>query len=261
MPTTEKTNDIKIINRIQKSNWEKLKKHIKRASANIKPEADLGTMYAGNFVGWDIIRDVEKILPAGEMNDLNLQPLYKVIQQANRREIRSTGKLRFDTIVDVLEDMRAPVLICPDYREKVKFRHLAECAFQAGKVVPVGTNKKASENGGLNGLLPTKHARILWDFLSTIYVGNAEGEIKILEGVSDDHTKLGRDKVMIRTELEKALKNSKLDEKTLQKLRYMVEKYADALSKKTDPATRRLEQLLVSMKKHAKPIKRAPKSY
>ena len=88
-----------------------------------------------------------------------------------------------------------------------------------------------------------------WEHLSEAYASNATGDIRILDGAADDYGKLGKDKILLRKELESLLKNSKLSAAGKAVLAKKISKYGDFFDRRYTELLR----VLMEDKKRLKP--------
>lgn len=239
--------------KIQKSNLKILKAHINGIRSKIKPNLNHGTIYAGKFVRFGLLSETEKILPKGDRNHLmnEMKDVWKILKSINKRSIAAKGTLLYDTLEEVLTDIKAPVLTCPDTGKKEKFGNFYECA-------KIATNPKTSKVI-LNTMIPAAETNNIWKQLSGIYVGNAKGDLKIIEGVDENLNALGDEKIMISTELERALKNPDFSEDTKKKLRRLFDKYKSQLPDSKHAVGAELKSVKKRLKKDAKILTKAPK--
>jgi hypothetical protein len=115
----------------------------------------------------------------------------------------------FETINMVLKRLRSPVIIDRGRLEK-GFANANECFLDLGK---------------LPKLIPANCIKASWERMSEIFAGNAQGDIKVMDGCADDFRRIGRDKVLIDKELEALMKNSALSEPGKKVLKALIGKY------------------------------------
>lgn len=230
----------------QDLNFRKLKNHIARNGNKIKPAVGLGTIYAGKFMPWDLASKTEVILPIGNKNELmrELEGVWAVVGRINNYHIKKNGKIRFDTIEHVLTNISAPILTYPDTGEPTKFSNLWICAMQMTNL-----DKRKAQ---VTPIVTEANRRKVWKQLSGTYVYNAEGDLNVLEGLSDNHTALGKDKDFIAVELAKALKNPNFTDDTKKKIIALVKKYQKIIPDSQHSLAKELDDARSSLKKEAK---------
>jgi hypothetical protein len=258
MAKLKTANAIARVEQIQRANWSKLKDHIDRLRAKIEPGHTLVVVPAGKLVSWNVIDACTPVLASGGANKAVFKKVFDTIEQACKREVAATGKIKFDDLVTVLKRLKAPSLIGPDFEEKRSFTDLAQCAFASDKSMKLSEKAQIEKDNPNNGLLPVSESKELWPFLSGIYVTNASAEMRAIDEVLDAHGKLNRDKATLLTELRKALKNAELDEPGRKKIQKLMDKFCADLFGKAKRSEDTLLRCEKQMMKSAKKLQKAP---
>ena len=82
----------------------------------------------------------------------------------------------------------------------------------------------------------------VWRELSDIFASNAEGDLKIFDGVADDYGKLREDKVLILKELPALLKNPKLSKEAKDLLKTKITRFGSHFDRRYTELMRQLDE-------------------
>ncbi|MEM7058447.1 MAG: hypothetical protein AAF557_12710 [Pseudomonadota bacterium] len=186
---------------VREANWKSFEAWLSKNSKKIAAETNLGVVYAG-------LRGAGKSTPSGIFVDgdmtPDLMPMWKWIKGWNEMAKAVTGKLRYQTVEDVLRGIKDyPRLKVPEGRgagAALLYRTMYDCANEI-------SNTKLA-------LLPKAKAKKVWSMISKIYAANLKGDLAIMDGVMKDFKRLDQTKILIREELPKLLKNEELSDKS-----------------------------------------------
>lgn len=206
------------LEKIQQENWKSFQAWLTKNKKALTPETNLGVIYAGQ-------RIVGKIRPSGIIvggaMKPNPKPMWQFIKQWNEMCVKATGKMRYDTVEDVLKRTK-------DYpRTKgvmgkangiyLLYKNMYDCADALGDAK--------------NQLLSKKDASNVWKLLSQTYVSNIKGDLAVMEGVKKGFKRLDETKLMISTEIPELMKNPDLNDDSKKEIKQLVVAYKKVYAK------------------------------
>lgn len=217
--------DVLSENYVLSANAKAMKRWIKSNSKLVKPKANKAVFYTGNSIRL-LTKKVEKELQLEQRIRAAKDPeekralcrekkelkagFFKVIQGAQAAVARLKLPMEFDDIDSVLKRIgKHPLFVDRDQNE-IDFGTMYEYAHG------VGSRPK---------LFPKKEIQYMWSELSVAFATNAEGDIRILEGVEDDFRTAGGTKDFVKRELPSLIKSRKLSEESQETLQRIVGKY------------------------------------
>ena len=217
---------------VQSVNLKSIRNWIAANRSRIKAKPNRSIFYAGRDYDLEVIKD----LPLADRKEFMGTPMWKVIERTRKGLQDLKLPCEFDTVEDVLKSIKDHPKIWTRDRQLVPYANAFEFF---------------NEIGGLTKLLPDAKsvATECWEHLSEAYASNATGDIRILDGAADDYGKLGKDKILLRKELESLLKNSKLSAAGKAVLAKKISKYGDFFDRRYTELLR----VLMEDKKRLKP--------
>ena len=217
---------------VNRLNLKSVRAWIESSKGKIKAKPNKSIFYAGRDYDLEVIKD----LPLADRKEFMGTPMWKVIERTRQQQRDLKLPCDFDTLEDVLKSIRDHPKVFTRDRQELRFANAFEFF---------------SDLDSLAKLLPDAKqvARASWERLSEIYASNATGYIRILDGAADDYGKLGKDKILLRKELETLLKNKDLSPAGKAVLAKKISKYGDFFDRRyTD-----LMRVLMEDKKRLKP--------
>ncbi len=222
------------IDKLQQENWKSFQAWLSKNKKQLSPDTNLGVIYAGQ-------KTVGKLLPSGilvggVMNP-DPKPMWLFIKNWNAMVRRATGKLRYDTIQDVMKRIN-------DYPRTKGVQGKANGVYLLYKNMYDCANDLADEK---KELLAKSDAKNIWKLMSTSYVANIKGDLAILEGIKKGFRRLDDSKIMISTEIPELMKNPSLSAESKTELKKLVMAY-----KKVYTTHGELGKEIAKMEKHLK---------
>ena len=212
-------------NAVLTTNAKAMKRWIKSNSSLVKPKANKAIFYTGNSIRL-LTKKVEKELQIEQRIKIAASPeekralqrekkelqagFFKVVKGAQAAVARLKLPMEFDDIDAVLKRIKKhPPFIDRD-QNQIEFSDMYDYAHS------VGTIPK---------LFPKKEIKFMWSELSEAFAKNAEGDIRVLEGVEDDFRTAGGTKDFVKRELPTLIKSRKLSDDSQKTLQRIVGKY------------------------------------
>ena len=200
-----------LIEKVQAENLKAFNTWLAKNKKTLAPETNLGVIYAGQkYVG--------KMLPSGILLGGSMKPdpspMWKFIKAWNEMHKKVYGKLRYETVEDVLKRLDPP---------RIKWTQGKACG-----IVKVMTNMYDCANdlsSDKEQMLAKADRKKVWSQLSKVYVSNIKGEMAIMEGVMKGFKRLDATKIMISTEIPELLKNDDLDDDSKKELIKLAKSY------------------------------------
>jgi hypothetical protein len=206
-----------LIEKAQDDNLKAFETWLNANKKTLAPQTNLGVIYAGQKI-------VGKMLPSGILLDGSMKadatPMWKFIKLWNDMHKQVHGKLRYETVEDVLKRLTPP---------RIKWTQGKACG-----IIKVMTNMYDCANdlsSDKEQMLAKPARKKVWTALSKVYVANIKGELNILEGVMKDYKRLDETKIMIQTEIPELLKNQDLNAKSRVELQELYKTYKSVYEK------------------------------
>lgn len=217
---------------LYKLNIRSIRKWIEDNKGRIKAKPNETVLYSGRTYELDNDPD----LPKEERELYQGTPIWKLINK--HRKLHSDRKVpfKYQNLEGVLKGIRDyPQVVDKDHQEK-KFNN----AFDFFSSIK-----------SLDKLLPNAKAvnKESWDRLSEVFAANAEGDIKILDGFSDEFEKLGHEKTLFTKEVEALLKSSKLSPAGRAVLLKKITKYGELFDHQYTKMIKTLDEETRNLKK------------
>lgn len=216
---------------LYKLNLCSIKQWIEANKGRIKAKPNQTVLYSGRIYDLDVLPD----LPKADKELFKGTPVWMSIEK--HRKLHKDRNIPFDyqTLEQVLKSISShPALVDKDHLEK----HFSSAYdFFAS----IGHHAK---------LLPDVHAveRWSWDRLSEVFAANAEGDIRILDGLADDFGKLEQHKILLRKELDALLKNAKLSAAGKAVVLKKMTKYGELFDHQYTKLVRQLDEATAHLK-------------
>lgn len=210
---------------VQQINLRAIRDWIKSNKGKIKAKPNKTILYAGRDYDLEVVDD----LPLEDRKEFMGTPMWKRIKELRKNLSDLKLPAEFETLEDVLQKIADhPTLITRD-RQELSFSNAFEFFNELEEYPKLYPDVK-------------RVSRESWESLSEAFAGNAEGDIKIMDGAADDYAKLGKDKILIRKELEALLKNDKLSRKAKEVLSKKMSKYGDFFDRRYTQLLKQLEE-------------------
>ncbi len=207
------------VSQVQKQNIKFLNEWISKNKSKIKPKAgNKAIFYSGNSIDSMIKAIKEEFLGRGSSGaDEDLRKdgeivtgIYKQIEKAQKNLKESKAPVEYEMLHQVLSRIRShPKFIDQDSVEK----------FFASAAEYLDELKKFPK------LFPKPVVEKTWTQLSGIYAQNVEGDVETITGVADDFRNIGGDKIFVKEELARLIKNKKLSKASKEKLSKIIGLY------------------------------------
>jgi hypothetical protein len=191
---------------LHSTNFKSIQNWIKANKGNLKAPPNKTVLYSGlEFAPAEFMAKDEKKLPKEDRKLYVETPMYEYVaawqKKANAAKDVKVG-VGHKTLPDILKKLKPPVVVDKDRRE-VHYDNAWDFF------------DDLSKTRDLDALIPNrpKVAKSAWGELSEIFASNAEGDIKIFDGLANDYGRLAKDKDLIMREVPALLKNPKLSKK------------------------------------------------
>lgn len=221
---------------LYKENLRSVRKWIEDNKSRIKAKPNQTVLYSGRIYDLDVVPNLSK-------EDRELfrgTPIWMSIEKHRKLHKDRNIPFNYQTLEQVLKTIRDyPALVDKDRQEQrfnTAYDFFASVKSQS-KLLP---NASGVE-------------RESWDRLSEIFASNAEGDIRILDGLADDFEKLEKHKILLRKELDALLKNTKLSAAGKSVLLKKVTKYGELFDHQYTKLIKQLDEETAHLKR---PMKR-----
>lgn len=178
---------------LHRTNLRAIKDWIERNRSKIKAKPNQTVLYSGRIYDLDVL----PALPKADRDLFKGTPVWMSIEKHRKLHKDRNIPFAYQTLEQVLKSIADhPVMVDKD---RLPQRFSSAYDFFAS------LREKAK-------LLPNAAAveQASWDRLSEVFAANAQGDIRILDGLADDFGKLEHHKILLRKELDALLKNSQL---------------------------------------------------
>ena len=221
---------------VRSVNIKSIRQWIESNKALIKAKPGKTVGYGGRDYDLDLeeLAELEKKATPPDRMVYRGTPIYKILKMTKpRADLKLPAD--FQTLETVLKSIRRhPKIVTRDRKEIGPYANAYEFFTSMkdfAKLVP-GTASVECDK-----------------LLSEIYMHNAQGDIRILDGASDGYEKLGRDKILINTELIALLKSAdKLSLEGKKELLRVISKYRAELETVSKQFTQMKLQLVKDVK-------------
>lgn len=214
---------------VKSQNLKSVRAWIKKNDSRVKAKPNKTVLYSGR--DYDIENLIGKNLPDVDRDTFMGTPMYKRLTDKKYLKDHKIPS-DFEDITVVLKRLKSPIIVDKD-RIDIPFSNANECF----------SNLKHKPD-----LFPKPEVEKVWSSLSEIFASNAQGDIRVLDGASDDFTKLREDKDFLRKELKALLKNENLSKKGKEVLSKLISKYGSYFDRRHKELLKQVE----SGKKHFK---------
>lgn len=178
---------------LYKLNLGSIRTWIEGNKGRIKAKANQTVLYSGRIYDLDVLPD----LPKADREQFKGTPVWMSIEKHRKLHKDLHIPFNYQTLEQVLKSIRDhPTMVDKD-RLAQRFGSAYDFFTSLRDKAALLPDAKAVENA-------------CWDRLSEIFAANAEGDIRILDGLADDFGKLEKHKILLRKELDALLRNSKL---------------------------------------------------
>lgn len=220
---------------LYKLNLRSVRKWIEDNKGRIKARPNQTVLYSGRIYDLDVLPD----LPKEDRELFKGTPVWLSIEKHRKLHKDRDIPFNYQTLEQVLKAVRDhPVLVDKDHLPQ-KFANAYEFFASLKDHAKLLPNAKGVDKES-------------WDRLSEIFAANAEGDIRILDGLADDFGKLEKHKVLLRKELEALLKNGKLSAAGKAVLLRKMSKYGELFDHQYTKLVRQLDEATAH-------LRRAPK--
>lgn len=217
---------------LYKLNHRAVRQWIEDHKSRIKARPGKTVLYSGRIYDLDVLPDLSK-------EDRELfkgTPVWMSIEKHRKAHKDRDLPFDYETLEQVLKSIRDCPQVVDKDRQEQHFPNAYEFFSSMRALAALLPNAKGLE-------------RECWDRLSELFAANAEGDIRILDGLADDFGKLQKDRVLLRKELDALLKNTKLSAAGKAVLLKKITRYGDHFDQQYRKAIAQLDEVTRHLRK------------